>query len=259
MVSVIEAIVLGLIQGFAEWLPVSSSGHLVVAQKLLGVSVPVLFDVILHLGTMLVVLYVLRKEIYAMFRALFKLDFTSEGGKLIIYLLIATAITGVIGIVFKKYIEQLFSSVLAVGIGWVITAVWLFVCDRADKKEISAKDSALIGLAQGIAIVPGISRSGATIGMGLFRGIDREKAARFSLLIAIPAVLGASLLEINSASALADSSIAVFSGFVAAIVSGALSVWLLFRLLRSQKLKWCAYYCAVVGALAIALSIAGIL
>ena len=187
MLTLFQAVILGLIQGITEWLPVSSSGHLVIFQHLFGLQIPVFFDVLLHVGTLAVVFVVFWRDILEIIKAILKLDFKSEYGRLFIFILLGSIPTALIGLIFHEILVSFFSNLLVVAIGLIITGTLLFFCERKlGKKELTEKDSLLIGLVQGLAIIPGISRSGSTIGTGLLLGIDRDKVTRFSFLLSIP-------------------------------------------------------------------------
>jgi undecaprenyl-diphosphatase len=261
------AVLLGVIQGLTEFLPVSSSAHLVFAQSLLpGFKQPgILFDVVLHMGTLSAVIFFLRKEIYALLIAMLprssyaaslddkRLYDISTSRKTIGNIIIATLITGIIGLSFKNEVEKLFASPAVAAFMLVITGIMLFLtgtvkkADRGEEK-ITIVDSIIIGLAQGFAVLPGISRSGATISFGIFRGLKPETAARFSFLLSIPAVLGAVILEARHISQLTLPDIELYiAGFTAAAITGFLSLKLLFLLLKKWKLTFFAYYCWLAG------------
>ena len=238
----------GVIQGVAEWLPVSSSGHLVIFQQLFGLEVPVFFDVLLHLGTLGVICVVFWKDILGIIKAVFRMDFKSEYGRLFIFILLGSIPTALIGIIFHGLLVSFFSNLLVVGVALIVTGAILFFCERREsKKELDAKDSLLIGLAQGMAIVPGISRSGSTIGIGLLRGINREKLIRFSFLLSIPAVVGAGLFEVGNVAWSAVEWIPVLVGVITSGVVGYFSLKLLIRFVKEKRLRWFSWYCWAVG------------
>ena len=170
MVTIIEAVILAVIQGLTEWLPVSSSGHLVIAQNFLGLNPPLIFDVMLHVGTLIVVLAVFRNDILDILKALVKGDFKTDQGKFALYIVTGSIPIAIIGVTLYDSIKSLFSNLLATGVALVITGCILFFSEkRAGTKKMGIIDSMLVGLAQGIAIIPGISRSGITISTGLLR------------------------------------------------------------------------------------------
>ena len=264
--SVLESIILGLIQGITEFLPVSSSGHLVLAQKIMGVSVPTLFfDIILHCGTLAAVIVALRNDVWNLLRHPFQ--------RITALLILATAVTAGIAFVFKDRIEQAFSSGQWLGQAFLITALALFVSDyisrrpgrRRNDAEIDWLDALLIGLFQGIAIVPGVSRSGLTLSGALSRRLERDLAARFSFLLAIPAILGALLLQIRelyksyhfqSVNPAAVTGFltgvnpaALIAGTITAALVGFFSVKLMLTIIRKRSLAGFGIYTAVLGLL----------
>jgi len=242
-----EAIILGIVQGLTEFLPVSSSGHLVVIQSFFkNFSQPgVLFDVTLHLGTVLAVVIYFRKRIIEIFK----------NGKLLLLVLAATVVTGAIGVVFKDAFERMFSDVRLVGAAFIVTAVILLFAERVKpgtktEKEMSWLQALFIGLIQGIAIIPGISRSGSTISAGLFVKLDRKFAAEFSFLLSIPAVLGAALLQARhlTKAEFANIDIVVYlAGLLVAAVTGFFCTKLLVNIIQKQKLYIFSIYLLIVG------------
>jgi undecaprenyl-diphosphatase len=273
--SLWEGILLGIIQGLTELLPVSSSGHLVIAQSLMpGFHQPgVLFDVMLHLGTLSAVIFFFREEVLGILKALsppwrrpqpsalvgHRDEATVlERRRLAAHILTATFITGVIGLSFKDQIEALFQSVEITAAGLLVTGVLLFFADRTRNanrtgEEMTFADSMVIGLVQGIAIMPGISRSGSTISFGIFRGLRGETAATFSFLISIPAILGATVLEARHFSGVEGSELPAYvAGTAAAAVVGFLTLKFLFLVIRKRDLRFFGYYCWALGTLTLA-------
>lgn len=273
-----KAILLGLIQGIAEFLPISSSGHLEIFKNILGLSdVPLVFDVILHVATLLVVCIVFWKRIAGIFEALWRYirgakpvhaKATSRAKKedaarkdnlaLVVPIIVATAITGVLGYIIEKFVPQ--GGVRAVSVRMLITAVILGLTAIAKPgargpREIGLGRSAAIGLAQGIGVFSGISRSGITISAGIFAGLDRKLAGEFSFLLSIPAILGALLLTLKDAgSMMASVSFGQLAlAFLAAFLSGFASLKLLMKVIKSGKLYWFAPYLVVVGVLGLIL------
>ena len=238
------AVGLGVLQGLTEFLPVSSSGHLVLAQSLIpNFSQPgVFFDVVLHLGT-------LTSVVVYFFRSILKLSRGMLAG-----LFLGSVPAGVVGIAFFEQIEGLFSSVLLVGFALLVTAALNFLTDKSDpkKKEVSLKDSFLVGIAQAIAIIPGISRSGATIFASSRLGIRKEKAAEFSFLLSVPAILGANALQfIRHSNGVMDDFWFYAVGFFAAAASGLLAIKIVYSLLLKNKFVVFSVYCLVVGVLSL--------
>lgn len=265
--SIWEGIMLGVIQGLTELLPVSSSAHLVIAQSFIeGFHQPgVLFDVVLHLGTLLAVIFFFRKDIFDLVCALvpskwlsassrlYEGELRSMRRKLVIFIVIGTIPAGLIGVFFGHEIHRLFESVEVASFMLLITGLMLFASDRvkdANREEMNMSDGIIIGIAQGIALIPGISRSGSTIAFGIFRKLDRETAARFSFLLSIPAVSGAVILESRYLTSVPPSEVFVYGlGFIAAAITGFLSLKFLFVLVKKKKLTFFAYYCWFVGSI----------
>ncbi len=191
MVTLIEALILAVIQGLTEWLPVSSSGHLVITQTVLGLNLPLIYSVMLHVGTLIVVLTVFRKDIADIIKALVKRDFETEEAKLALFIAVGSVPIAIMGFVFYDIFKSLFSNLPAVALALIITGCVLFVSEkRLGNKKMGILDSLLIGLAQGVAIIPGVSRSGVTVATGLLRKIDKATAFRYSFLLSVPAVIG---------------------------------------------------------------------
>lgn len=257
--SFLDGIILGMVQGLTEFLPVSSSGHLVLVQNLLGlVNVDVLFDIFLHLGTLAAVIIFLRKDLWNIILNLnhFNQWRTNPEIRMLYLIVIASVPTALIGFLFKDYFEKMFTSIVVVGCFLIVTGLLLFLAERfslsSKNKDVSAittGDALIIGLMQGLAIAPGISRSGATISAGLWRGIDRELAARFSFLLSVPAILGASVVKIKDYKqmALTIDHVPLIMGTILAFLSGYLALVVLFRIIRTRKLNVFSYYCWLVG------------
>jgi undecaprenyl-diphosphatase len=262
-VTIIQAIILGIVQGLTELLPVSSSAHLVIAQSFMsGFHQPgVLFDAILHLGTMASVIYFFRKDLVSMLSSILPgppMPPVPEAQRkayrrLLFLILISTFITGLIGLLFRERIEILFTSVKVAASMLFVTGLFLFFSDwkkHATKTEsdLSITDALIIGIVQAIALIPGISRSGSTIACGIFLGLSREAAARYSFLISIPAILGAVVLQSRHVSVIGAWEIAPYLlGFVAAAVTGFFSLQLLYFIIRKARLRYFAYYCWLAG------------
>jgi undecaprenyl-diphosphatase len=257
MITVIEAVILGVIQGITEWLPVSSSGHLAVMKGFLG-DPPVIFFVLLHVGTLLVIGLYFRRDIVEVLKALARRDFTSENGKLGVLIAVGSLPTAFIGLVFQDYLRSLFDNLLAVGGAFVATGLLLLVSERRiGRRAVGYVDSLLVGIAQGLAIIPGISRSGATISAGLLRQVDRQKAFRFSFLLSIPAVIGAAVGESRNLNLLIgqEEVFAVFTGIVSSVVVGYISLLALSKILTAKRFSAFGVYCIAVGASVIALNV----
>ncbi len=245
---ILESIALGIVQGLTEFLPVSSSGHLVLLQKIFGISEPQLFfDTMLHLGTLVAVVAVMWREIID----LFKKPFLN-----LLYLVIATIPAVVFALLFRDFFEGAFGG-MYLGYSFLITALLLSVSEIiagriSKKRELKSGGAFTMGLMQVVGMLPGVSRSGATISGGLALGIDRSKAASFSFLMSIPAILGSVLMQ--GYSVLKDSSISIdwaptIIGTVCAAIAGYLAVKFMLALIRRRKLYGFAIYVAVIGIL----------
>lgn len=249
--DLIQAIILGIVQGITEWLPISSSGHLVIAQELFGLDVPLLFDAALHLASLAVLFIVFWKDIVRVGKGLIRLDFKDADFRLGVFVVLASAITGIIGIAFHDFFRSLFSNIKAVGIALLGTGLLLLMTRFIKEREgrITWKNAAIIGLFQGLAIIPGVSRSGATIGSGLLLGIEKETCARFSFLIAIAPIIGANFYELffGEFSASQVGLMAYLAGMLVTFIAGYVSLKLLLMLVRAQKLWLFSIYCFILG------------
>jgi undecaprenyl-diphosphatase len=244
MMDIFQAIFLGTIQGITEWLPISSSGHLVILQEFLGISATVSFDLLLHLGTLAVLVFFFRMDILGIFRALLKGDFASEEGRTGIFLVIASVPIFLAGFLFEPLIDAFFANAYVAAIGFIITGILLYLTKgRKNNLPVGKKSAINIGISQAIALVPGISRSGATISTGILSGVQKDVAARFSFLLAIPAVLGAFVLKIGEFSF--DPS--YIAGFVSSVVVGYMTLTMLLRIIRTGDFYKFSYYCFLLG------------
>jgi len=242
----IKYIILGIIQGLTEFLPVSSSAHLVIMQKVLGISSQqVVLTIVLHLGTLLALAVFFFKDILN----------TLRNARLVLLIIIVTAITGVIGIFGKDFFIGLFSSIRSVAFALIITGIILIMSKRFKETKgsaISIKDAVIFGLTQGFAIIPGISRSGITISTLLFRGLDRKTAFRFSFIASIPAVFGAVLLEAKDISCALNIDLKNFAiGFTASFLSGIFALYTLRIILNKTRFYYFGYYCILVALAAL--------
>jgi undecaprenyl-diphosphatase len=260
----LQTIILGIIQGLTEWLPISSTGHLRIAEHLMSLKMPFLFDVTLHIGTLIVTLLFFRKDIKNILTALWKRDFKTENGKLTPLIIIGTIPTALTGIVLSNNtIESLLSSFPAMAIEFIIMGIALY-CSKLGterKENITYTEALAIGAAQGIAIIPAISRSGMTIAIALLLGIKREKAFKFSFLLSVPAVIGAlglTFYEQREALILAGVGFAeILVGVAVTIVVSFLALKLLWKILAGKKLYLFAFYCWIIGIVLVALSLGG--
>ena len=271
-----EAILLGIIQGLTEFLPVSSSGHLVLFQQLFGLKeAELFFDVCVHLGTLLAVMVVFHKEITNIILALTRL-LSSRGSKktlrqkiesdpdlkLALLIVIGSIPTAVMGFLFRGIADRLFASAFIVGLMLILTGLLLWITrwaaphgEKPGADRLTPQNALIIGVVQGLAIVPGISRSGSTISIGLLRGISREAAARYSFLLSIPAIIGAGLLSLKAGLSQADPVIRIsMLGAVTAAFVGYGALKCLLHVVKKGRLHMFAPYCWLAGILAIVFS-----
>lgn len=268
--SIIDSIILGIVQGLTEFLPISSSGHLVLFQNLLGYKEPeILFDVGLHCGTLLAVFIYFRSDLKQMIAETinFMIKLVKEERSvrsihenphvsLTIWVIIGTIPTALIGLIFRSPLESLFGSIVVVGIMLTITGIILAVTrfipvSYSSRDRVGLRGSIIVGITQGLAIIPGISRSGITIATGILCGIDRDLAARFSFLLSIPAILGAVVLQIGSGEFGGMGLLPMILGFISSTLVGLLALKILMNLVRKGNFFYFAPYCWVVGLLVI--------
>jgi len=254
MTTLLEAILLGFIQGLTEWLPISSSGHLVIAQQLLKIEVPLLFDVMLHIGSLFAVFVLFWKDILKIIKSFLKLDFKSQEGKLGLFIIIGSIPVGFAGFLLHDYIEYFFNNLFLVSVSLIVTGILLyFTKNKNGRNKLNFSDSVLIGFTQAIALVPGISRSGSTISMGLLRNIEKKIVFEFSFLLSIPAIIGANFFEIIKFGIGDNALLApMFIGTVIAGIIGYVSLKFLFKTIQKEKFYLFSYYCWVVGIILIA-------
>ena len=247
MLTILQAIFLGALQGVTEFLPISSSGHLVVVQQLFGWKaengIILAFDVVLHVGTLFAVLVFFKKEIIEML--------PGRAWKMAGFLFLAPLPAVIVGFSIKDFIEEMFSSVTVVGVGWLVTGVFLCGTRYINKDGvggISPLKSFLIGCAQAVAILPGISRSGSTIAAGMFLKLDKTAAAKFSFLMAIPAIAGGAILDAKEIIAFPkEGSPQLIIGALVSFVVGYLSIRWLLSIIQRGKFWWFGIYCGLAG------------
>lgn len=255
----LDAIILGIIQGFTEFLPVSSSGHLEIGKAILGdTSVPeesLLFTVILHFATALSTLVVFRKDIIQIIGGILKFQWNEET-QFAVKIILSMIPAVVIGLLFEEELESFFGGSIAfVGAMLIVTAVLLWLADRSKNtgKPVTIKDSIIIGIAQAVAMLPGISRSGATISTSVLLGNDKTKAARFSFLMVVPLIFGKIAKDILSGEiSTHNNNMGVMSvGFLAAFICGLIACTWMISLVKKSKLRYFSIYCVIVGLVAI--------
>ncbi len=261
--SLLEAIILGIIQGLTEFLPVSSSGHLELVKTIQGQELSggssMMMTVVLHFATALSTVVVFRKDIIKIVKGLFQFKLNDDF-LFSIKIILSMIPAAIVGVLYDDIIESFFGGqVLLVGLMLIVTGLLLFLADRAKNtvRDISTKNAVIIGIAQAIAILPGISRSGATIGTSVLLGVDREKAARFSFLMVVPLIFGKMAKDLFSSEfTTEDISITVISaGFIAAFITGIAACTWMISLVKKSKLSYFSYYCFAVGLIAIVWSV----
>lgn len=259
----IEAIILGIIQGLTEFLPVSSSGHLELAKTILGnTSIPkenLTFTVVLHFATALSTLVIFRKEIAQIFKGLFQFKWNDES-KFSVKIILSMTPASIIGLLFEKQLTSFFGGkILFVGILLLVTALLLLLADKAKKtnKTVSFSNALIIGFSQAIAMLPGISRSGATISTAVLLGIDSTRAARFSFLMVVPLIFGKIGKDILEGDINFQSSeiISISAGFIAAFITGLFACKWMLALVKKSNLSYFSLYCASIGFTAIGYAI----
>ena len=247
----LSAALLGIVQGLTEFLPVSSSGHLVLFQEWLPVAGdPLAFDLALHLGTLVPVLWVYRQDLWGVVKDTTTGEgafFDRPGVRLLLLLVAATLPTAIIGLSLEDLFEKLFHNPVAVGVAFAVTGTFLWFTQKIPRGDTEAhglswKKAAAIGLVQGLAITPGISRSGSTIAAGLFLGMDREAAARFSFLLSIPAIGGAFILKVGDLDMGGTSLVPILIGMTTSAISGYIALRLLIKVVRGGDFSKFAYY-----------------
>ncbi len=254
----LEALILGVVQGLTEWLPISSSGHLVIAQELLGIPPDenLVFDLVVHLGTLLAVVAFFRKELGRIVLAAFaKKDARDEQVRALrtlgALLLLGTVPAAVVGVLLTNVIDEIFDLAI-VGGALIVNAVMLLAAERLSSKgsrrSANLADAVAIGTFQAASIMPGISRSGATISGGMFRGLERETAAVFAFLLSVPTLLGAFCYGLVTLDAYDAAPANLLIGFAAAFLTGLASIEYLLKAVRARKLWVFSAYCVVVGA-----------
>ncbi len=257
--EILDAIILGIIQGLTEFLPVSSSGHLELGKAILGDnSIPkesLLFTVVLHFATALSTIVVFRKDILSIIKGILKFEWNDDL-QFVAKIAISMVPAIIVGFYFENELEQLFSgNIILVGAMLIITALLLFLADKAKdtSKKVSASNALIIGIAQAIAMLPGISRSGATISTSVLLGNDKTKAARFSFLMVVPLIFGKIAKDILSGDLTYETSnfTALSIGFIAAFIAGLFACTWMIALVKRSKLSYFAIYCIIVGITAI--------
>ena len=263
--DILQAIIIGLVQGLTEFLPVSSSAHLIFAQQALGVTdVGLAFDVLLHLGTLIAVVAYFYTDIINMIKGFLSSLLDLKEGKFIPEMkkdpykklawltILATIPVGVVGVLFNDMIESMFQGLTIPAFLLLVTGCLLYASQRMnsgriDVRNVTIKEALIMGCGQALAVLPGLSRSGTTIAAGLFAGLDKEFAAKFSFILSIPAILGAAVFQLKDLSGGNIEIGACIAGFVVAVISGYLAISVLLKIVREKSLDIFAYYCWIVG------------
>ena len=275
--DIIQAIIIGIVQGLTEFLPVSSSAHLVFAQNILGVESSLAFDVFLHLGTLIAVLWFFRYDIVKMIKSWWlSIGDILQGRfmegvradpykRLAWYVILATIPVGIVGVLFEDSVDSLFAGALYVPAFFLfVTGTILYLSQRMPSgninlNDISKKEAIFMGLGQACAILPGLSRSGTTIAAGLTIGLDKEFAAKFSFILSIPAIFGAFVFKLKDIGSAMDANfLPIFLGFIASIIAGYLAIKWMLDLIQNRSLDIFSYYCWVISIIVFMGSIAHI-
>jgi len=264
LTQLLTAIILGLIQGLAEWLPISSTAHLKVAEHFLGLAATSLLNVALHIATLIVVVFYFRGDVKGILSALGRLDFKSEYGQLIPLIVMATIPTGIIGLLYVEFLEGA-QTLLSIGMTLLVgaTIVYSSKTGKGDRDAVTFKMALAMGVAQGLASFPGLSRSGVTISTALLLGLKRERAYKFSFLLSIPAILGDLVVEayLERGSLVTQgvgvSSLNLFLALATAMVAGYLAIVLVRKLVLSKKFHYFALYTFSLGIVLIVLASLG--
>ncbi|NQT89809.1 MAG: undecaprenyl-diphosphate phosphatase [Candidatus Omnitrophica bacterium] len=242
----VEAIISGVVQGLTEFLPISSSGHLVLLHRYFGYQEPrLIFDIFLHVGTLFAVIVYFWRDI---------INLITKQKRLLLLIIIASIPTAVIGFLFKDLLKSLFVNVRVVGIMLFVTAGFLFIGEWAagrkkDKTGLSWFKALVIGIVQGISIIPGISRSGSTISTGMFLGLEKKEAVRFSFLLSIPAILGALAFMLRNGAGMSVDTLSLLAATASAFVVGLAAIYILIKAVARARLKFFAIYCLLMGTL----------
>lgn len=255
----LQAIILGVVQGLTEFLPVSSSGHLQLANEILGTDINpesnLTFSLTLHAATVLSTVVILWAEIWKLLKGIFSRTFTAEQAYLL-KIVISMIPVGIVGLFFKDYIEAAFSSIAVVGVMLLVTAALLsfaYYAKPRQKESLSYRDAFIIGLAQAVAVLPGLSRSGSTIATGLLLGNKKESVAQFSFLMVLPPILGNALLDcLKGDFGGGVETLPLVAGFVTAFITGCIACKWMIDIVKRGKLIWFAIYCAIAGVVALA-------
>ena len=253
--DIFGAIILGIVQGATEWLPISSSGHLVIFEQLFKISADIFFNLMLHLATLIAVCFVFRRDILDIIKSVIKRDFKSENGKLFLFLAVGSIPIALAGFFFEGFITSSFSSLTVVGIAMIITGFLIMSTKFAKEKGgLSYGKSLFVGLFQAAALLPGLSRSGATISSSLLSGIEKQKAVRFSFLLSIPAIIGATVFLIIKNPAFSFDTY-LLAGMLTAMIVGYLAIKSLIKIVVNRRFYLFSIYCFILGSIVLYLAL----
>jgi undecaprenyl-diphosphatase len=262
--QLLTTIILGLIQGLSEWLPISSTAHLKVTEHFLGFQATPLFNVFLHIGTLGVVVFYFRHDIKLVLTALVRRDFHSEFGRLIPLIIIATIPTGIIGFLYDEFLADNYQTLLIIGVTFIIGASLLYASKygKEDQPQITYHQALLMGTAQGVASFPGLSRSGSTISTGLLQGVKREMVFKFSFLLSVPAIIGDLVVEAylqrgSFVQGVGVGWVNLFVGLVFTVIAGYLAIVVVKKLVLTKRFYYFAAYTFALGVVLITLVLLG--
>ena len=251
--QLLQTVILGFIQGVSEWLPISSTAHLKITEYFFGLAVTPLFNIVLHVGTLAVVIFFFRREVKNILVALVRLDFKSESGMLIPRIVVATIPTAIIGVTYDLFLQNSMKIIPIIAVTFLIGATVVYATKFAKEnvEGLSYRAVVLMGMAQGFAIFPGLSRSGVTISTALLLGLKRDKAFRFSFLLSIPAIFGDLAVEAYTQRGLLSTSgidpVEVLAGIAVAVVAGYFALRLVSRVIQGKKFHYFAFYTWALG------------
>ncbi|MGV8086559.1 MAG: undecaprenyl-diphosphate phosphatase, partial [Candidatus Woesearchaeota archaeon] len=246
--DIFQAIILGIVQGVTEWLPISSKSHLIIVQQLFGLVQPAIFDLILHIGSLIVILVVFWKDIFKLIKGVINRDKNSI--KYVLFLMIASIPIAIIGFIFSDFIKSTLSNMYVLGFGFLFTALILLLSKypiiKPKNPKLKLWNIIVIGIFQVAALFPGVSRSGTTISTGMIVGVNKKDVAKFSFLMFIPAILGATLLEISEIGSI-DNIFALIIGTIVAMITGYITLKLLMNIIEKNKFWYFSIYCFILG------------
>ena len=245
--DIFQAIILGIIQGITEWLPISSKSHLIIAHQLFGLVQPAIFDLILHVGSLFVVFFVFWKEIKELIIGLWYKK--KDSWMMAAFIVIATIPIVIFGFLLEDVVKSSRENLFVLGYGFLFTATIIFLSQfpRVKDKKLNFWNSLMIGLGQVLALFPGVSRSGTTISTGMILGVKKDVVAKFSFLMFIPAILGATILEFKDIGQISGSIGPLIIGTIVAMITGIVALKLLLAIIKNDKFKWFSVYCLILG------------